>query len=313
MNLTQISTKKNTPSNSDRMRTSREVMSSYIDMLDKRSGGEKHYIKSGLTGLDNNLGGWLHEGHLIVIAARPAMGKSAIAQQIAENVAVNSTVIFYTLEMQAEELAERSIARETGISVQKLKIGENFSDEDWSAMTQAASKFIGLKLRIDDFPVYVENIANKSRKIAEELNANGEKLGLIVVDYAQIVNTMKKSGNRTLEVGEITMALKSLAKELLVPVIALAQLNRNLESRTDKRPNLSDLRESGQIEQDADLVLFLYRDEIYNENSADKGIVEIITGKNRHGELGTTRMAFVGNRMLFGDLAHSIGAAEYVY
>lgn len=315
-NLTPITSKQNTQSahvNNDRMRSSREIAISWTNNFEANTGGEKNYIKSGLTALDANLGGWLHQGHLILIAARPSMGKSALVQQIAENISVDSTTIFYTLEMQGEELAERSIARRTGISVKRLKLGEDFDDGEWSLIGKALGEFADLKLLIDDYPVYIDNIVSKSQKISEELSANGEKLGLIVVDYAQLVSTIKPAANKNLEVGAISRALKRLAMELSVPVVALAQLNREVEKRNDKRPVMTDLRDSGELEQDADTILFLYRDEVYDEHSNDKGIAEITASKNRHGELCTTKMAFVGHRMMFADLAHSTSGAEYVY
>jgi replicative DNA helicase len=156
---------------------------------------------------------------------------------------------------------------------------------------------------VDDGSFDIAALVNKTKAAAAGLDRAGlPPLGLIVVDYLQLVSA--KAANRTLEVGQVTNNLKRLAKELAVPVLALSQLNRAVEQRQDRRPTLSDLRESGQIEQDADLVLFLYRDEYYDENSADKGIAEVIAAKNRHGTTGTVKLAFVGERVAFGDLAH---------
>lgn len=286
------------------MRLAKNIAADYISSLDARFDGEKHYIASCFKSFDKRFPAWLHEGHLIILAARPAMGKSAFAQQIGEHVAAQTkTTLFFTLEMQSYELAERSISQRTGLPVSKLKTAESLTSDDWELIMRGLDEFSNLDLLIDDGSHDINALVNKAKKAAAGLEQSGlPPLGCIVVDYLQMVTA--KAANRTLEVGMVTMALKRLAKELAVPVVALSQLNRNLEARQDKRPMLADLRESGQIEQDADLILFLYRDEIYNPGCGDAGIAEIIAAKNRHGEIGTVRMAFVGDRISFKDLAH---------
>lgn len=274
----------------------------YLSKLESRFNGEFHHIPSGFDDLDKDLMGWLHEGHLIIIAGRPAMGKSAFAQQIAENVAAGGkTSIFFTLEMSGYELTERAISRRTGIPIPKLKTAQ-IEAGDFEVILSAAAEIHKLPLLVDDAGFELEALINKARLAARSLKDGGlPPLGCIVVDYLQLV--VASGANRSLEVGAISTALKRLAKELKVPVIALSQLNRSLESRTDKRPVLSDLRESGNIEQDADLVMFVYRDEYYNEQTAEPGVAEIITRKNRHGQTGTTKLTFVADRVLFAGRA----------
>ena len=275
---------------------------------------------TGFTDLDEMTSG-LQPGDLIIVAGRPAMGKTALSQQIAENVAQDKTTLFYTLEMASYELVERSVARESGVTIQDLKTA-NIPDEKWSLVSDSIMEFGKLNLLIDDGTFEIDAIVNKSKAVDKYLkkeieNGNEEvkPLGLIVVDYLQLIAS-GKGANRTLEVGGIVSALKRLSKENNVPVIAISQLNRNLEQRPNKRPNMSDLRESGQIEQDADLILFVYRDEYYNEDTPDKGIAEIIGGKNRHGATGTIKTAFIGERVKFADLVVSDyinGGAKSVY
>lgn len=286
------------------MRRAGDLAEEYINALEARYTGEKHYLPSGFATLDKRIPGWLHEGHLIIIAGRPAMGKSAFAQQIAEFVAAQRrTVILFTLEMSGYEITERSLSRRSGIPIPTLKTAEHLTDNYWRRVTDALTQFAPLPLLIDDASFDIATLVSKTRTAVASLEeAELPSLGCIVVDYLQLVEA--KAANRTLEVGVVTSALKRLAKELSVPIIALSQLNRGVENRTDKRPTLSDLRESGQIEQDADLVLFLYRDEYYNQDSLDKGKAEVITAKNRHGTTGKIELTFIGERVMFGDLAY---------
>ncbi|ECP2388589.1 AAA family ATPase [Salmonella enterica] len=286
------------------MRLANDLAADYINALDARYNGEKNYIPSGFKTLDKRMPGWLHEGHLIIVAGRPAMGKSAFAQQVAEAVAAQQrTAILFTLEMSGYEITERALARRSGVPIPTLKTAASMVDDDWSKISNALAQFSPLPLLVDDASFDVTALVSKTKSAAVGLAQAGlPPLGCVVVDYLQLVGA--KAANRTLEVGQVTSSLKRLAKELAVPVVALSQLNRAVESRSDKRPTLSDLRESGQIEQDADLVLFLYRDEYYDEHSPDKGIAEVIAAKNRHGTTGTTRLAFVSERVMFGDLAH---------
>ena len=254
-------------------------------------------LSSGLRDLDMKING-LNKSDLLLVAARPAMGKSAFALNIGVNVAkkYNKTVAIFNLEMSKEQLTMRLLASESFVELQKLATGK-LSDEEWTKLSMAASALSQTDIRIDDNPtVTVADINAKCRRL--------ENLGLVVIDYLQLMQGSgfgKASDNRVTVVGEISRALKIMAKELNIPVICLSQLSRAVESRTDKRPILSDLRESGAIEQDADSVMFLYRDEYYNENSEDKGLAECIVAKNRHGETGTVKMQWFGPYQTFTD------------
>ena len=254
-------------------------------------------LSSGLRDLDMKING-LNKSDLLLVAARPAMGKSAFALNIGVNVAkkYNKTVAIFNLEMSKEQLTMRLLASESFVELQKLATGK-LSDEEWTKLSMAASSLSQTDIRIDDNPtVTVADINAKCRRL--------ENLGLVVIDYLQLMQGSgfgKASDNRVTVVGEISRALKIMAKELNIPVICLSQLSRAVESRTDKRPILSDLRESGAIEQDADSVMFLYRDEYYNENSEDKGLAECIVAKNRHGETGTVKMQWFGPYQTFTD------------
>ena len=254
-------------------------------------------LSSGLRDLDMKING-LNKSDLLLVAARPAMGKSAFALNIGVNVAkkYNKTVAIFNLEMSKEQLTMRLLASESFVELQKLATGK-LSDEEWTKLSMAASSLSQTDIRIDDNPtVTVADINEKCRRL--------DNLGLVVIDYLQLMQGSgfgKASDNRVTVVGEISRALKIMAKELNIPVICLSQLSRAVESRTDKRPILSDLRESGAIEQDADSVMFLYRDEYYNENSEDKGLAECIVAKNRHGETGTVKMQWFGPYQTFTD------------
>ena len=254
-------------------------------------------LSSGLRDLDMKING-LNKSDLLLVAARPAMGKSAFALNIGVNVAkkYNKTVAIFNLEMSKEQLVMRLLASESFVELQKLATGK-LSDEEWTKLGMAASALSQTDIRIDDNPTVTVAVINaKCRRL--------ENLGLVVIDYLQLMQGSgygKNSENRVTVVGEISRALKIMAKELNIPVICLSQLSRAVESRTDKRPILSDLRESGAIEQDADSVMFLYRDEYYNENSEDKGLAECIVAKNRHGETGTVKMQWFGPYQTFTD------------
>ena len=254
-------------------------------------------LSSGLRDLDMKING-LNKSDLLLVAARPAMGKSAFALNIGVNVAkkYNKTVAIFNLEMSKEQLTMRLLASESFVELQKLATGK-LSDEEWTKLSMAASSLSQTDIRIDDNPtVTVADINAKCRRL--------ENLGLVVIDYLQLMQGSgfgKASDNRVTVVGEISRALKIMDKELNIPVICLSQLSRAVESRTDKRPILSDLRESGANEQDAASVMFLYRDEYYNENSEDKGLAECIVAKNRHGETGTVKMQWFGPYQTFTD------------
>ncbi len=255
-------------------------------------------LSSGLRDLDMKING-LNKSDLLLVAARPAMGKSAFALNIGVNVAkkYDKTVAIFNLEMSKEQLVMRLLASESFIELQKLVTGK-LSEEEWTKLSMAASSLSQTDIRIDDNPsVTVADINAKCRRL--------DNLGLVIIDYLQLMqgSGYGKGGgdNRVTIVGEISRSLKIMAKELNVPVVCLSQLSRAVESRTDKRPILSDLRESGAIEQDADSVMFLYRDEYYNENTEDKGLAECIVAKNRHGETGTVKMQWFGQYQMFSD------------
>ena len=252
-------------------------------------------MSTGLQDLDTKING-LNDSDLVLVAARPAMGKSAFALNLAVNVAkkYKKTVAVFNLEMSREQLALRMLASEGFLDMQKLSTGK-LSEEEWSKLCMASSALSQTDIRIDDNPtVTVADINAKCRRL--------DNLGLVVIDYLQLMSGSgygKNSDNRVALIGEISRSLKIMAKELNVPVICLSQLSRAVEGRTDKRPILSDLRESGAIEQDADCVMFLYRDDYYNENSEDKGLAECIVGKNRHGETGTVKLQWFGQFQTF--------------
>ncbi len=254
-------------------------------------------LSTGLRDLDMKING-LNKSDLLLVAARPAMGKSAFALNMAMNVAkkYNKTVAVFNLEMSREQLAIRLLASESFIEMQKLATGK-LTEEEWGKLCMASAALSQADIRIDDNPsVTVADINAKCRRL--------DNLGLVVIDYLQLMQGSgygKNSENRVTVVGEISRSLKIMAKELNVPVVCLSQLSRAVEGRTDKRPILSDLRESGAIEQDADSVMFLYRDEYYNENTEDKGLAECIVAKNRHGETGTVKLQWFGPYQTFTD------------
>ena len=254
-------------------------------------------LSSGLHDLDMKING-LNNSDLLLVAARPAMGKSAFALNLGVNVAkkYKKTVAIFNLEMSREQLVMRLLASESFIDLQKLATGK-LSEEEWGKLCMASASLSQTDIRIDDNPsVTVADINAKCRRL--------ENLGLVVIDYLQLMQGSgygKGGDNRVTVVGEISRSLKIMAKELNIPVICLSQLSRAVESRTDKRPILSDLRESGAIEQDADSVMFLYRDEYYNPDTEDKGLAECIVAKNRHGETGTVKLQWFGPYQTFTD------------
>ena len=255
-------------------------------------------MSTGMRDLDKKING-LNNSDLLLVAARPAMGKSAFALNLALNVAkkYKKTVAIFNLEMSREQLAMRLLAIESFVDGQKMQTGK-LTEEEWSKLSMASVALSQTDIRIDDNPsITVAEMNAKCRRV--------ENLGMVVIDYLQLMNGSgygKGGGDSRVNiVSDISRSLKIMAKELNVPVICLSQLSRGPESRTDKRPMLSDLRESGAIEQDADEVLFLYRDEYYNENTEDKGVAECIVSKNRHGEVGTVKLQWVPQYQTFTD------------
>ena len=246
-------------------------------------------LSTGLHDLDTKING-LNKSDLLLIAARPAMGKSSLALNIGVNVAkkYRKTVAVFNLEMSREQLAMRLLSGESFVDSAKMQTGK-LSDEEWGKLAMASAALSQTDIRIDDNPsITVAEMNAKLRRV--------EDLGLVIIDYLQLMTGSgygKQSDNRVQIVGDISRSLKIMAKELNVPVICLSQLSRAVESRTDKRPMMSDLRESGAIEQDADVIMFIYRDDYYNENSEEKNVAECIVSKNRHGETGTVKLQWL--------------------
>ncbi|MFT4562649.1 MAG: replicative DNA helicase [Gammaproteobacteria bacterium] len=238
---------------------------------------------------------------LIIVAGRPSMGKTAFAVNIAQNAAVKDKlpVAIFSMEMPSEQLAMRMLSSIGRIDQHKVRTGK-LGDDDWPRLTHAVGILSEVNLFIDDTPALSPGeLRTRCRRLARE-----HGLGLVVVDYLQLMQVHGSKENRATEISEISRSLKALAKELQVPVVALSQLNRSLEQRTDKRPVMSDLRESGAIEQDADVIMFIYRDEVYDEDSPDKGIAEIIIGKQRNGPIGIRKLRFFGEYTTFENLAY---------
>lgn len=255
-------------------------------------------IPSGFIDLDRMTSGF-QKNDLIIVAARPSVGKTAFALNIAQNVGVRSkeTVAIFSLEMSAAQLVQRIICAESNVDASRLRTGQ-LENEDWEKMTMAIGTLSEAKIFIDDSPsITVAEIRAKCRRLKRE-----HGLGLVIIDYLQLIHGRGSSENRQQEVSEISRTLKAIARELEVPVIALSQLSRGVEQRQDKRPLMSDLRESGSIEQDADIVAFLYRDDYYNQESEKKNTIEIIIAKQRNGPVGTVELAFLKNYNKFVNL-----------
>jgi len=264
---------------------------------------------TGYTDLDEKTSGF-HGGDLVIVAGRPAMGKTTFSMNVAEHVALNKekkAVAIFSMEMPAEQLVLRLFASNGRVPLTDIRTGK-IREEDWPRIGMAVKAFAQTKLFIDDTPALSPTeIRAKTRRLAREHGG----IGLVVIDYLQLMQTGSKSDNRAAEISEISRSLKGLAKELDCPIIALSQLNRSLEQRPNKRPVMSDLRESGAIEQDADIIIFIYRDEVYNEESPDKGMAEVIIGKQRNGPIGTVRLTFTGKYTRFDNYAPDIYAQDF--
>jgi len=246
-------------------------------------------VATGFTKFDKETTG-LHGGDLIIVAGRPSMGKTSFAMNLAEHASLKDGAVtaIFSMEMSGAQLSGRLISSMGRINAQKIRTGK-LTDDDWPRLTNAVALLSEANIFIDDTPALSPiDIRARSRRLKRE-----KGLDLIVIDYMQLMQLPKNSENRATELSEISRSLKALARELDVPVVALSQLNRGLESRTDRRPVMSDLRESGAIEQDADLIAFIYRDEVYNVDSPDKGTAEIIVAKQRNGPTFTTKLTFL--------------------
>ncbi len=254
-------------------------------------------IATGFDDFDERTAG-LQKSDLIIVAGRPSMGKTAFAINIAEHAAIKEelSVAVFSMEMPGEQLAMRMMSSLGRVDQHKVRTGK-LQDEDWPRLTSAVTLLKDKTLFVDDTPALTPaELRARCRRIAREY-----KLDLIIIDYLQLMQIPNTSENRATEISEISRSLKAMAKELNVPVVALSQLNRSLEQRPNKRPVMSDLRESGAIEQDADVIVFIYRDEVYNEDTMDKGVAEIIIGKQRNGPIGTVKLAFLGQYTRFED------------
>lgn len=268
-----------------------------IDELYHREGdSEVTGVPTGFLDLDRMTSG-LQPGDLIIVAGRPSMGKTSLSMNIGEHIAIEQglPVAVFSMEMGAVQLAMRMVGSVGLLDQHRMRTGK-LTGDDWPRLTQAIKKVQEAQIYIDESPgLTAMEVRARARRLARQCG----QLGLIIIDYLQLMSGSSGSENRATEVSEISRALKGLARELNCPLIALSQLNRSLEQRPNKRPVMSDLRESGAIEQDADLILFIYRDEVYNPDSPDKGTAELIIGKQRNGPIGTVRVAFQGSSTRF--------------
>jgi replicative DNA helicase len=266
-------------------------------------------LTTGFADLDEWTSG-MQPADLLIVAGRPSMGKTTFAMNVVENALLKSgqPILVFSMEMPAEALVMRMLSSLGRIDQTRIRSGR-LEEDDWPRLTSAVSLLKDKPLYIDDTPALSPTeMRSRARRIARE---NGGTIGMIMVDYLQLMRVPGNTEGRTAEISEISRSLKGLAKELSCPVMALSQLNRSLEQRPNKRPVNSDLRESGAIEQDADVIMFVYRDEVYNEDTPDKGIAEIIIGKQRNGPIGTIRLAFLGHLTKFEDLAHGDYGGDY--
>ena len=278
----------------------KDVLVDTFDNLEKLATQEEEVlgIPSGFKELDRKTLGFT-PGQLIVVAARPAMGKSAFALNILTNAALRAgkSAVYFSLEMSKEELLNRILASEAMVDSSKIRSGK-LDDEDWISLTNISGSLSESKIILDDSAGYTPlELRARCRKLKMEYD-----IGLIVIDYLQLMEASRISSSRQQDISEISRSLKVLAREIGVPIIALSQLSRAPEQRPDHRPMLSDLRESGSIEQDADMVMFLYRDDYYNPETEKKNIAEVILAKNRAGSTGTTELIWLGNYMKFGNI-----------
>lgn len=275
------------------------LLSAALDKVDELYNSDSHItgVETGFKDFDEMTAG-LQRSDLVIVAGRPSMGKTAFSINIAENAAIRGkkSVAIFSMEMPGEQLAMRMLGSLSRIDQQKIRTGR-ISEDDWPRLTATLTMMQDAKMFIDDTAALTPSeIRSRCRRIKRE-----HELDLVIVDYLQLMQMPENSENRATELSGISRGLKALAKELNVPVIALSQLNRSLEQRDNKRPRMSDLRESGAIEQDADVIVFIYRDEVYNEDSPDKGKAEVIIAKQRNGPIGDVKLAFLGQYTRFED------------
>jgi replicative DNA helicase len=282
----------------------RPIIAQVVERIDQlhSNPSEVTGTPTGYTRLDQMTSG-LQPGDLIIVAGRPSMGKTAFALNIAEHLGLveQLPVAVFSMEMSGTQLVMRMIGSVARVDQLKVRTGR-IADEEWPRLTEAWGRLNEAPLYIDETPA-LNSLELRARARRLHRQVGGPGLGLIVIDYLQLMSATGQGENRATEISEISRSLKALAKELSVPVIALSQLNRSLEQRPNKRPVMSDLRESGAIEQDADVILFIYRDEVYNPDSADKGVAEIIIGKQRNGPIGMVKMTFLGQFTRFENYA----------
>ncbi|AWV90930.1 replicative DNA helicase [Bradymonas sediminis] len=280
----------------------REVIQSAFTQIESLYNKSEHItgVPSGFADLDEMTAGW-QRSDLIIVAARPAMGKTSFTLNMAAHAAISRGIpaVFFSLEMSNEQLAIRLLCSEARVDQSKLRRG-NMNDQEWAKLIKAAGSLSEAQIFLDDTPALpIMEFRSKCRRLKAE-----HDIGIIFIDYLQLMRgSGGPNGSREQEISEISRNLKAVAKELNVPVIALAQLNRGVESRADKRPMMSDLRESGAIEQDADIITFIYRDEVYNPDTEEKGVAEIIIGKHRNGSIGSVKLRFFGPITRFENLA----------
>ncbi|MBL4824585.1 MAG: replicative DNA helicase [SAR324 cluster bacterium] len=285
----------------------KEILATNFEKLEKISESPENVtgVPTGFTELDDLTLG-LQKGDLIILAARPSMGKTALAINIALYAAGHAQIpsLFFSLEMPKEHIAMRLICSEAKVTNRKLMVGD-LEQEDWDKLMEGTTRMMEAPLLVDDRsginPNYIRQVIRQAKKEFPDL-------GLVVVDYVQLMQSNLRNPSREQEISEISRSLKGIAKEFSLPMVVLSQLNRGLERRTEKRPMMADLRESGALEQDADLILFIYRDEVYNPDTEDKGIAEISIAKHRNGEIGMKRLAFIGQYTKFANLALGTGS-----
>ncbi|HHZ79144.1 MAG TPA: replicative DNA helicase [Candidatus Lambdaproteobacteria bacterium] len=285
----------------------KEILASNFEQLEKISESPENVtgVPTGFTELDDLTRG-LQKGDLIILAGRPSMGKTALAINMALYAAGHAQIpsLIFSLEMPKEHIAMRLICSEAKVNNRKLLVG-NLEQEDWDKLMEGTTRMMEAPLLVDDRssinPNYIRQVIRQAVKEYPDL-------GLVIVDYVQLMQSNLRNPSREQEISEISRSLKGIAKEFSLPMVVLSQLNRALERRTEKRPMMSDLRESGALEQDADLIVFIYRDEVYNPDTEDKGIAEINIAKHRNGEIGMKRLAFIGQYTKFANLALGSGS-----